>query len=116
SSFECPVDGGSWSSCTSPHTTSSLAEGSHTFEVRATDPAGNTDGSPASSTLTIDLTAPDTTIDSNPSDPSGNATPAFTFSSSEPGSTFECRVDGGSWSSCTSPHTTSPPPEGSHPT
>src|SRR5439155_10041408 len=81
-SFECRVDSGSWSSCTSPHTTAALGEGSHTFEVRATDVAGNTDASPASSTWTIDLTAPNTTIDSSPSDPSGNATPSFAFSSS----------------------------------
>src|SRR5207244_16086 len=91
-----------------------LGEGSHSFAVRATDPAGNTDPTPASSTWTVDLTAPNTTIDSSPSDPSGNATPAFTFSSSEAGSSFECRVDGGSWSSCTSPHTTASLTDGSH--
>ena len=114
STFECRIDGGSWSACTSPHTTSALGEGSHTFDVRATDVAGNTDATPASSTWGIDLTAPNTTIDSSPASPSGNPTPSFSFSSSESGSTFECRIDGGLWSSCTSPHTTAALADGSH--
>src|SRR5207302_1366469 len=105
-SFECRVDGGGWSSCTSPHTTTALGEGSHTFDVRATDAAANADGTPATRTWTIDLTAPDTTIDSAPPALANDSTPTFTFSSSEPGSTFECRVDGGGWASCSSPHTT----------
>src|SRR5439155_12974910 len=95
SSFECRVDGGSWSSCTSPHTTASLIDGSHTFTVRATDTAGNTDGSPATRTWTVDLTAPNTTIDSTPPSPANDTTPSFSFSSTEPGSSFECRIDAG---------------------
>ena len=116
STFQCRVDGGSWSSCTSPETISpALGEGSHTFDVRATDAAGNTDASPATSTWTVDTTAPNTTIDSSPASPSGNTTPTFTFSSSETGSTFECRLDGGTWDPCTSPDTLSPAlAEGSH--
>src|SRR5439155_319595 len=116
STFECRLDSGSWASCTSPDTLSpALAEGSHTFAVRATDSVANIDASPASYTWTVDLTAPNTTIDSNPTDPSGNATPTFSFSSSEPGSTFECRLDSGSCASCTTPFRSSPAlAEGSH--
>ena len=116
STFECRIDGGSWSPCTSPDTISpALGAGSHTFDVRATDAAGNTDATPASYTWTVDLAAPNTTIDSSPSSPSGNLTPTFTFSSSEGGSTFECRMDGGAWSACSSPDTISPAlAEGSH--
>jgi hypothetical protein len=115
STFECRIDGGSWASCSSPETLGSLGAGSHTFDIRATDPAGNTDSTPASHTWTVDLTAPDTTIDSAPSNPSGNTTPTLAFSSSEPGSTFECRIDSGSWTSCSSPDPLSPAlTEGSH--
>ena len=39
-----------------------LADGSHTFDVRATDLAGNVDGSPASFTWLVDTTAPSSTI------------------------------------------------------
>jgi large repetitive protein len=116
SSFQCRLDGGSWSACTSPFTLSpALGAGSHTFDVRATDLAGNTDASPATYTWTIDLTAPNTTIDSQPASPSNNTTPTFSFSSTESGSTFQCRLDGGSWSACSSPNTISPAlSEGTH--
>ena len=48
STFECRVDSAAFETCTSPHTTAALGNGSHTFEVRATDASGNTDPSPAS--------------------------------------------------------------------
>ncbi|MFL5755338.1 MAG: Ig-like domain-containing protein, partial [Chloroflexota bacterium] len=109
STFECRIDSGSWASCTNPHTLSpALGAGSHTFDVRATDPADNTDGTPATYTWAIDLTAPNTIIGSTPTNPSNDTAPSFSFSSSEAGSTFECRVDTGSWCSCTSPYTLSP--------
>ena len=47
STFECRIDAGAWGACTSPKSYASLADGSHTFDVRATDVAGNTDGTPA---------------------------------------------------------------------
>ncbi|MEX2255948.1 MAG: Ig-like domain-containing protein, partial [Acidimicrobiia bacterium] len=73
--FECRIDGGSWSACSSPKTYAGLGEGSHTFDVRATDIAGNQDASAASYTWTIDTSAPNTTITANPADPT-NATGA----------------------------------------
>ncbi|GHH78052.1 Ig-like domain repeat protein [Promicromonospora soli] len=61
--FECRLDAGSWASCNSPTSHASLADGSHTFEVRAVDDAGNA-GPPATRTWTVDATAPaiDTTF------------------------------------------------------
>lgn len=53
STFECQVDGAGFTSCTSPVTYSNLGPGTHTFEVRATDPSGNTDPTPASRTFTL---------------------------------------------------------------
>ena len=88
STFECRVDGGAWGSCSTPETTGSLADGAHTFEVRATDPAGNVDPTPASRSFTVDTAAPDTTIDSGPSGPTNDATPTFAFSADQAGSTL----------------------------
>jgi hypothetical protein len=114
STFECRVDGGAWASCTSPHTTATLGEGSHTFQVRATDPAGNLETTPASRTFTVDTTPPGTTITSGPSGPTNDPTATFEFTADESGSTFECRVDGGAWGSCVSPLTTPALADGAH--
>jgi hypothetical protein len=105
STFECQLDGAGWSPCSSPESRSGLAVGPHTFEVRATDQAGNTDGTPASSNWTVDVTAPETTIDSAPLDPTPDTTATFAFSSSEAGSSFECSLDGAAFAPCSSPET-----------
>jgi hypothetical protein len=47
STFACRVDDADFSACSSPRTPAALADGSHTFEVRATDAAGNADPTPA---------------------------------------------------------------------
>jgi len=52
-SFACRVDGGAWTSCSSPHTTFALTQAAHTFAVRATDVAGNTDATPAAKTFSV---------------------------------------------------------------
>ena len=187
--FECRVDSDPFASCTSPHETTALSDGTHTFEVQATDDAGNTEASPQSQSFTVDTTPPDTAIDSvdvtgddatvtfsspatttRPSSARSTAAPSrpaprprtyddltvgdhtvevratdaasntdpspasqtftvnpppdttapqttidsgtvndddatFTFSSSEPGSTFTCQMDTGAAEACTSPKT-----------
>jgi M6 family metalloprotease-like protein len=66
STFACKLDGGAFATCTSPKSYSNLAAGNHTFQVQATDQAGNTDPTPASYNWAIDITAPDTSITSGP--------------------------------------------------
>ncbi|KRC66491.1 hypothetical protein ASE12_17980 [Aeromicrobium sp. Root236] len=113
--LECRVDDADFGPCASPYTTALLGNGSHTFEARATDAAGNTDATPASRTFTIkvDATPPKTVIDSGPADLSNQVKPTFTFSANEP-STFECKVDAGSFVPCESGDTFGPLGEGSH--
>lgn len=56
-SFDCRLDSGAWSECNSGSMSyDGLADGSHTFYVRATDRSGNTDATPASYTWTVDTT------------------------------------------------------------
>jgi hypothetical protein len=119
STFQCKLDSGSFAACTSPKSYSGLAVGSHTFSVRATDAAGNTDASLDSASWTVtapappsDTTAPVTSISSAPADgESTSASVAFTANES---STFACRLDGAAWAACTSPKAISGLSVGSH--
>ena len=60
--FESKVDDGAFAACASPRTLD-FSDGAHTFAVRARDAAGNVDATPATRSLTVDTTAPETTID-----------------------------------------------------
>jgi hypothetical protein len=118
-SFECRLDSSSedaWSSCTSPDSLSGLAEGSHTFEVRAVDAVGNVDPSPALAEFLVDTIPPEIEVDSAPATTVDVAEATFTFSASEPG-TFECRLDSSDeadWVPCTSPVVLTGLAEGTH--
>lgn len=112
--FECKLDAGAFTSCTSPYTTPALSDGSYTFQVRATDALGNTDPSPASYTWDVDTGAPDTSITGQPGNPSSNQTPSFTFTSTDISATFECKLDAGAFTLCISPFTTPVLVDGSH--
>jgi hypothetical protein len=92
SSFQCKLDLGSWTNCTSPRTYTSLALGSHTFSVAATDGSGNTDASPATRTWTVESAeAPNCTQTLSPGANLSNALAAAS------GGAVIC-LDGGSWS------------------
>jgi Bacterial Ig-like domain len=53
STFECRLDAAAWAPCSSPAAYSGLSLGDHTFDVRASDSAGNADATPASRSWTI---------------------------------------------------------------
>ena len=100
--FECKLDDGAFSACTSPKSYTGLAVGSHTFAVRATNQVGTVDGSPATTTWTVAAaTAPNTFIDHEPPAKTAATEANFEFSSSDASATFECRLDGGAWAACT---------------
>jgi hypothetical protein len=53
SSFQCQLDGKGFKPCSSPLTTAKLKKGKHSFEVKATDAAGNADATAASASWKI---------------------------------------------------------------
>ena len=117
--FECSLDGSAYAACSSEKNYTGLSDGSHTFAVRAKDPAGNVDATPASYPWTVDATAPDTTITGHPANPDNDSTPTFTFSGDDgpTGSgiaSFMCKMDSGIYAACTSPFTSSALSGGSH--
>ncbi|RMF14688.1 MAG: hypothetical protein D6761_09090 [Candidatus Dadabacteria bacterium] len=131
--FECALDGAPFSACNSPKAYSGLADGTHTFSVRASDGAGNTDSTPATSTWTVDTstasggggsggsggsgadtTPPETTIDSGPTGTVNSGDASFAFSCNESACTFECALDGATFIACTSPQTYTGLADGSH--
>jgi hypothetical protein len=58
--FECSLDGAAFTACSSPYFYASLLSGSHTFQVRGIDAAGNIDQTPAAYTWTVNKdTRPD---------------------------------------------------------
>jgi hypothetical protein len=117
--FQCSLDGsdtGPWTTCSSPYTTAALADGTHVIYVRSTA-GGNVDTTPASYTWTVDLTRPDTTIVTNPDNPTNSPTGDFTFSGIDAGGgavTFECRIDSGVFAACPAAYTTPALTDGSH--
>ncbi len=101
STFQCRLDGTEYRGCVSPKTYTGLALGPHTFAVRATDVAGNIDPTPPryAWTITASFMA---TITEQPSDPSRTTSGGFSFTSNRDGATFQCQLDSGSYSACTS--------------
>ncbi len=115
--FNCSLDGAGFGVCTSPQTYSGLVDGSHSFQVRAVDAAGNVDPTPAAYGWIVDTSAPDTQIDSGPLTPSSRTVATFTFSGFDAGvsvTTFDCSLDGAAFTICASPQTYSGLADGSH--
>jgi len=89
--FECKIDAGNFVPCTSPKGYVGLSEGAHTFQVRATDAAGNT--ATATRNFSVaDLTPP--VITATP--PGGEYTSGTTvaLASNEANTTIRFTTDG----------------------
>jgi hypothetical protein len=105
SKFQCQLDDGAYSACTSTKSYEGLLEGSHTFRVKVSDAAGDADPTPASFTWAIDLTPPHTTITSQPPKETNSDSARFSFTSTKEGSTFQCRLDGNDYAGCMQEYT-----------
>jgi Arylsulfotransferase (ASST)/Bacterial Ig domain/RTX calcium-binding nonapeptide repeat (4 copies) len=76
-------------------------DGAVTLSARAVDAAGNV--ATVTRAVTVDNTAPETTIDSGPPPFSPSSTEILAFASNETRVTFACSRDNGPWAPCTSP-------------
>jgi hypothetical protein len=117
-SFLCSLNGATFATCTSPKTygsaSSPLANGSYTFKVEASDKNGHL-SSPATYSWVVDRTAPPVpSITAKPSDPTSATSASFSFTDSEAGVSFLCKLDGAAYASCTSPVSYSSLALGSH--
>jgi len=81
--FECSLDGSAFAACTSAKSYAGLAEGSHSFQVRAVQ--GSKTSSATSYAWTVDLTAPTVvSIARAASSPTNAASVSWTVTFSEP--------------------------------
>lgn len=127
-SLQCRLDSSSWNPCTSPESLTGLPAGDRSFEVRATDNAGNT-GAPAAFSWTIDTTPPPdpdpdlkpdpealpdlellplpaplkVRITARPPKLAKSSIARFRFVASRSGARFRCRLDRRRFVACRSP-------------
>lgn len=92
---ECAVDQQAYGPCTGTATHvvgAALADGEHSFHVRARDAAGN--DAETSQSFTVDTVPPSLSIGFGPSGTTSDSTPLFGFSA-ETGATVQCSIDQG---------------------
>ncbi|MEH3055258.1 MAG: Ig-like domain repeat protein, partial [Patulibacter minatonensis] len=114
--FKCTLNSGTAQDCGGVYNLDGLATGSYTLTVAATDRAGNVDATPETVTWTVDATAPDTSISSNPGATTTDTAPDFVLASTGGGVSYECRAvliatgaDALPWASCPSSWSPSAP-------
>jgi len=98
--FECSMDGADYVPCLSPSVTLGLVDGTHTFDVRATDAAGNADASPATHMWSIDIGLADLTFTTVPASPTAQDAATFDFTCDIAMCVYECQIDGGGFTAC----------------
>ncbi|MBN1210154.1 MAG: Ig-like domain repeat protein [Myxococcaceae bacterium] len=113
-SFQCSLDGQPFSPCPTPATYENLAEGAHSFTVRAIDEAGNLGPASALYSWTVDLSAPDTSLVLQPEVVTRSKEAYFSFVSTKEGSSFRCSLDGAAFAPCQDTYSHSPLADGWH--
>lgn len=108
--FECALSS-SFAECESPHGYEDLADGQHTFLVRARDAQGQLSPEVVYEWV-IDTVAPVVTITSTPEAETNETTAVFEFECDKDNCSFECALDGADFGSCASPHQIDDLPDG----
>ncbi|BBK38542.1 hypothetical protein STAQ_36200 [Allostella sp. ATCC 35155] len=103
--FEVSLDGGPFLTVLNPLVVQGLAEGPHSLFVRAVDPAGNVDPTPARHDWFVgdDTVPPETRIVSAPPPFSSAGVVVIDLDADEPVARFEGRLDGGAWATVADP-------------
>jgi hypothetical protein len=108
--FVCGLDGGAWAPCTSPQTYTDLSGGPHYVYIHSFDEAGNHNAPGVSYSWTVDTQAPIHTLLSGPTTYTTSTSATWTFTGEDNVSpsdhlTFQCKLDDGAYSPCSSPKT-----------
>ena len=96
--FACKLDAGAFAACTSPAEFAGLSDGSHTVTVRGTDARGNA-GSKAAQ-FTVDTQGPAVTVEDLAI--TGRSA-KLTFGSDDAAAELACKLDGATFTACSSP-------------
>lgn len=99
--FQCGMDGQRFRNCDDRKTFDGLAEGDHTFWAQAVDRSDNYRPE-VFRTFRVDTIFPRTTVTSGPPGVTTSTKANIAFKTSEPGTSTQCQLDGGWWSSCRS--------------
>jgi hypothetical protein len=126
SSFECALDSAAFTPCPIAGIAySGLADGPHSFQVRAIDPSENVDPTPAGYSFSVAIPAisipalpqlpalapplaaePQTIFSGKPITTTHDRTPSFRFHSDVTTAAFQCAVDRQAFKACRSPFAT----------
>lgn len=102
--FQCQLDGGGFAPCVSGVKYLGLADGPHTFDVKAVDVLLNA-SAVTSFAWTVDTTPPPPPVISGPPNPSNSTSATFSFTDADPTVGFHCNLDGHGFPSCSNPVT-----------
>jgi hypothetical protein len=111
--FECRIDSEPATPCTSPYVRD-LNDGSHTFSVRAINPGGQADDTPAEVVWTIDTAPPTTQLTRTPPATDNSVMAMFKFTSNEQNAAFDCSLDSGGFVACKTGDSFGPVGDGAH--
>lgn len=112
-SFQCRLDAQPWQACSGQRQLGPLADGPHTFRVRAVDSLGLV-GEASRHDWNVDTVRPETTIVAGPSGLTPDDRVTFELASDEPEPRFICRLDARPWAWCPAKVAFQDLSEGSH--
>ena len=111
--FRCALDAAPFASCSSPSRYEGLADGAHSFQVKAIDAGGRVDAEADTRNFIVDVTPPDTSL-AGPSGPVRNPTAKFQLVTTDVTAVLECSLDFEPFTHCTSPYVSDILADGRH--